>query len=77
MQKSRRDGGFQPHMERSGMWGSDKCVSIKFWKNDTNCKRWFTMQFYYSVVLSGLHRVTLSVNPTFRCAACGAEISAP
>ncbi|OAV70151.1 hypothetical protein Barb4_01526 [Bacteroidales bacterium Barb4] len=30
-----------------------------------------------SGVLSGLHRVALSLNPTFRCAACGAEIRCP
>ncbi|OAV75964.1 Ribosomal large subunit pseudouridine synthase C [Bacteroidales bacterium Barb7] len=31
----------------------------------------------YSVILSGFHRVALSVNPTFRYAPCGAEISCP
>ncbi|OAV65197.1 hypothetical protein Barb4_03530 [Bacteroidales bacterium Barb4] len=29
-QMPRKGKRFQPHMQRSGMWGQDKCISIKF-----------------------------------------------
>ncbi|OAV70402.1 hypothetical protein Barb4_01387 [Bacteroidales bacterium Barb4] len=74
---------FQPHMQRSEMWGYKNDIGKGVLKErykqqtDTICKRWFTMQYIYSVVFSELPYRYHPHNPTFRCAACGAEISCP
>ncbi|OAV75564.1 hypothetical protein Barb7_00808 [Bacteroidales bacterium Barb7] len=73
-----RDWRFQPHMQRSGMWGyKDDDDTVESCKDDRILYCIVNHHLHFVSPFQGFIGLYPFVNPTFRRTSCGAEIFCP
>ncbi|OAV67525.1 hypothetical protein Barb6XT_01436 [Bacteroidales bacterium Barb6XT] len=68
---------FQPHMQRSGMWGYKDGTVRKVLKERPNIICYILYHPFRALLMYRFSKPHIPLNPTFRYASCGAEIFCP